>query len=365
MDVDYGRVAVVALLLAVNLALVGGLTTSSAAYGPYNDEWDGASTLRSVAGEAGTVHLAVSTDTYETVDPERSVAVVLAPGVPSERAATRVRSFLARGGRLVVAGENATATNAYLAAVGASARVDGRPLVDDRNNTGDPRLPVAANVTDHPLTEGVERVALNYGTSVDRRGATALVNTSGVAYLDANENGTLDDDEPLGPLPVATVEAVGDGRVVTVSDPSVFTNAMVESDNRPFVAALVADRDAVVLDYSQGASLPPLVYALVRLRASAPAQAGLGLLAFAALGVYAGRRRIRAAVPSLGSGGSGDAGPLGGRGRAEGIAPDGAELDGDAVRALLADRHPEWDADRVERVTEAILRRRGRGSDDD
>lgn len=34
---DYPRLAVVVVLLAVNLALLGAMTTSSAAYGPFKD----------------------------------------------------------------------------------------------------------------------------------------------------------------------------------------------------------------------------------------------------------------------------------------------------------------------------------------
>jgi len=354
-DLDYPRVAAVVVLVGVNLALVVALATSGAAYSPYNSGWNGADGLRETAAGSAEVHLAVSVETYDEVPADRSVAVVLDPSSASTDTAARVRGFLARGGTLVVAGQNKTATNDYLEAVDATARVDGRPLRDEQNVHRASNLPVAGNVTDHELTAGVDSLTLNNGTAVRHREATPLVNTSRVAYLDADRNGTLDGGDPLGPFPVATVEPVGTGQVVVVSDPSVFTNAMTErAGNGAFVEALFEGRSAVVLDYSQGSSLPPLVYAVLVARETPLAQAAVGTAAFAVLALRVGWGRFAGADGRLRSwlGRSDDA-------------PEVAGLDAAGVEALLADRHPDWDRDRTERVTEAVLRqRRGRGDDE-
>jgi hypothetical protein len=358
LDVDYPRLAVVVVLLAVNVALVGALSTSGAAYGPYNGDWDGATELRESAGESAAVEVTVTGDAYGAARPEDSVAFALAPAAPTGESVAGARRFVASGGTLVVAGQDPAATNAYLDAVGASARVDGRPLRDERNNYRAPNLPVAGNVTDHRLTEDVDSVTLNNGTVVEPGSATPLVNTSVVAYLDANDNATLDADEPLGPFPVVTVERVGSGRVVTVSDPSAFTNAMLErAGNRAFVAALLADRSTVVLDYSGAASLPPLVYALLTVRASPLLQFVVAVAAFAGLALWIGRDRVadtaRSAAGLVRSRFTG--GTESGTGTAPGDAIDLRD-DAAAVEALLADRHPEWDEERIERVAQAISR---------
>lgn len=352
---DYPRLAVVVVLVAVNLALVAALSTSGAAYGPYNDDWDGAGTLRDTASESADTHLAITARPYQDVGAGESLAVALAPSAPASGAAASVRGYLARGGTLVVAGQNATRTNAYLAAVGASARVDGRPLRDERNNYRAEHLPIAGNVTDHPLTGDAESLTLNSATAVRPRGATPLANTSAVAYLDANGNGSLDESDPLGPFPVATVESVGTGRVVVVSDPSVFTNAMLEREgNRAFLAALLDGRSDVVLDYQSG-PLPPLVYGLLAVRASPLVQFVVGVATFAGFALWVVRDRIlttagrvRTRLPGVRSGRE----------------PPEIRLDADSIEALLADRHPEWDPERTERVTEAVLRQQ-RGRDDD
>jgi len=359
-DYDLPRVAVVVVLIAVNLALVGAMTTSSAPYGPYNEEWDGGQTLRTTAGASAELTVATSTDRYGEIRTNGSLAVVLAPGEPADASAARVQSFVSRGGTLVVAGERPNATNAYLEAVGSSVRVDGRQLRDDQNNYRSPRLPVATNVSGHELTDGVGSVTLNDGTALDlvggsfgERDVTPLVNSSSIAYLDSNGNGTFDAGEPFGSLPVATVEPEGEGRIVVVSDPSVFTNAMLErGGNGAFLAALLEGRERVLLDYSGHASLPPLVYALITVRADATLQVLVGALTFGAFGLYINRDRLfgsaRAAL-----------------GRDDEFDADDVTLDEAAIRALIEQRHPEWDERYADSVTEAIIRQREGPRNDD
>ncbi|WP_436911273.1 DUF4350 domain-containing protein [Halosimplex marinum] len=361
-DHDYPRVAVVVLLVAVNLALVGALATSSAPYGPYNGEWDGADTLRTTASESAELRLATTTERYGEVPADGSLAVVLAPSDPTDEAAARVQSFVSRGGTLVVAGESPNATDPYLDAVGSSVRVDGRQLRDDQNNYRGPQLPVANNVSDHNLTDGVDSITLNDGTalnvsdgaSFNESDVTPLINSSTIAYLDSNGNGTFDAGEPFGSLPVATVEPEGEGHIVVVSDPSAFTNAMLDRDgNRAFLAALLDGRERVLLDYSQHSSLPPLVYALITVRTNSTLQLFVSVLAFGVFGLYVNRGRLVAAAASA-------------------LGRDGDEFDSDdvtldraAVRALIEDRHSDWDEEYAERVTEAIIRQREGRTDDD
>lgn len=294
-SVDYPRIAVVVLLLAVDLALVGAMSASATAYGPYNGDWNGASEFRGLAGEAAESHLATSSEPYERLPPGRTTAVVLAPESPEAASVDRVRQFVARGGTLVVAGDRADGTNAYLDAIGARARIDGAALRDDAANDRGPRTPIATNVSEHELTRDVTRVALNDATAVESDGATVLINSSDVAYLDENGNGAVDDEEAFGRLPVATVEDVGDGRVVVVSDPDVFTNDVLDrADNRAFARALLADSDEVILDYGTATSIPPLAYALRPLRSAPALPVAAGLAGLGVVGLLARRDRLAA-----------------------------------------------------------------------
>jgi len=81
--------------------------------------------------------------------------------------------------------------NALLSDVGATARLDGALLRDERNYYRSPALPVAQPVEEHPYTSGATDLTLNYGTAVTPNDATTLVRTSEFAYLDTDRSGSL------------------------------------------------------------------------------------------------------------------------------------------------------------------------------
>lgn len=337
------HVVLAGLTLAVVVGVAVAGATSSASYGPYNDEWDGTTDLRSMADDTGTrVELAHDTATYSSVPADDAVAFVLSPDQryrPTELA--RVTDFVERGGTLVVADDYGPHSNDLLRSVGTSARLDGRPLYDVRSNYRSSAMPVATPVDGHPFVAGVESVTLNYGTAVDPGDATPLVETSEHAYLDADRDGEFGQNETLDNRTVATVESVGDGRVVVVGDSSAFINAMLDRPgNRAFVRALVAQHGTVVLDHSHTGSLPPLALAVLVVRGSTLAQFGLGLLAVGALAAWA-RRAV-------------------GTRREPTALADDARLPRSELAESLERRHPDWDRERIERVVSAVERRRER-----
>lgn len=289
LDVAVPRLALVVLAVVVGVVLVYGALTSGAAFGAFNPSWEGTSDLRSTAEEAGSEPVVVQNTTAYDEHGADDVAFVLAPGESYEEAeATRVRGFVERGGTLVVADRGGEPGRGLLEAVGADARPDGTLLRDERSHHRHPALPIADDVADHQLVAGVEEVTLNYGTSVEPGNATVLVRTSGYAYLDADGDGSVSDDEELDSHPVVTVEDVGDGRVVVVGDASVFINAMLDAPgNRAFATALLAGTDHALVDVSHRESVPPLAAALLALRSSVPLQVGFSLWLLATVGLAA------------------------------------------------------------------------------
>lgn len=361
LDLGYPGLVLAALALVVALAVVAGASTSGTAFGAYNPQWDGASDLRAQAEAVGAETTIVrETDRYDELNASGTVAVVLSPDrAYAANDSERVRRFVERGGTLVVAEDYGEHANPLLAAVGAEARIDGRPLRDERRNYRSPAMPVATNVTNgsnatNVTLAGVDSLALNHGTVVrpngtaNGSGADVLVASSEYAYLDANRNEELDEGERLSSRPVVTAERVGDGLVIVVSDPSALINAMLDRpDNRAFVRALFAGADRVALDYSHAAQLPPLALAVVVLREAVALQVVLGglLVAGAALWVRWPALRGRGALADLR--------------RALGIADESPRepgLDAAAAAAFLRRRHPDWDEERVERVVRSQLR---------
>lgn len=376
-DPNYPRVVLGVLAVVTLLALAFAASTSTAAFGAYNPSWDGAADLRGVADGAGVEsELVRNASRYASVSANDTLAVVLSPERGYGPAETdRVRRFVREGGTLLVAEDVDTSANDLLAGVGASARIDGRPLRDERYNYRSSAMPIARNVSAHPLTEGVGSLTLNHGTAVragpggamvrpsandaDRKGAnatdgnvTVLASTSAFAYRDANRNAALDAAESLGRYPVATVESVGEGRVIAVGDPSLFINAMLDRPgNRAFVQRVFGAHGRVLLDYSHAGRLPPLALATLVVRERPLFQFLLGAAGVAAVGLWARRpglpARVREMVPSIGTG--------------KRDVRSGPE----ELAAFVRARHPDWDDERIERVIGGIMHRRGEDPDDE
>jgi len=354
---EYPRFALIALLVLTNLGLVVAMSTSSVAYGPYNSGWDGGSDLRT-AVQADGADATISTGTEAYVNAETaSVAFVFSPvSAYSPTDISRIRQFVSRGGTLVVASERPQPTNDLLDGLDVDTRVNGTTLRDDRNNYRNASLPRATNVSDEPLVDDVDALTLNRGTVLDIPEQTVttapeerprvLVRSSSTAYLDRNENGTLDDDEQIQSYPVAAAESVGSGRVIVVSDASVVTNAMLEQEgNAAFTRAVSQNATTAVLDYSQRPPLPPLTYALLGVRSIPAVQVLLAVMTLGGIAVWARR-------PSLG-----DFETLQALRDSDEPDTDGQLTESD-IAAFVREQHPEWDPERVERVSQHIIRQR-------
>lgn len=266
-------------------ALIFAAGTSTASFGAYNPQWDGTSEFRELTNERPDSRIAFETTPYETENATDAVAIILAPTESySETDSQRIREFIERGGTVVIADDFGSHSNPLLETIGADARFSRLQLRDEREYYRGPSLPVAPNVTATPYTEGVSQLTLNGATAVEPGNATPIVTSSELAYLDRNATGSLSAGDELGAYPVVAVEPMGEGQVITVSDPSLFINSMLtQPDNRMFATQLVDTHERAILDYSHAGPQPPLARAIVLLRTSPLLQVGGGL---ATLGVW-------------------------------------------------------------------------------
>ncbi len=347
----YPELIAIGLGVVVTLSVIVAASISGAAYGTFTPSWEGTSELRSEA-ESTDAETIVLTDTerYAEIPRDGSVAIVLSPDEPYEDAdLDRLSEFVEEGGTLVVAEAYGPHTNALLDDLGASTRVDGDPLRDERSYYRSPALVVAPDVAAHPYLIGVEELTLNHGTALDAGDSTVLVRSSEFAYLDRTRTGYLAEGDEMGAYPIVTVEQVGEGgEVVTVSDPSVFINAMLERDgNRAFANGLITTHDRVIFDTSHSGDIPPLATATLALRESAVLQAALGGILVMGIGVvyrWSDVRRMRVRLSRLR--------PSIGRSRSDARSEQ-------EMRSILDDRYPEWDVERRDRVVTAVMSRRG------
>ncbi|SFG72506.1 protein of unknown function [Halopelagius inordinatus] len=293
-DVDLPRALLVVLILLTLLSVGVLMSTSTSAFGAYNPAWEGTSSLRDQASAVDVeTMVATNTSEYAEANPTSSVAVILSPDRPYTSAeAEDVREFVRAGGTLVVAEDFGPHTNPLLDELGVQTRIDGRLLRDERRYYRSPDIVVASDVEEHPLTGETSQLTLNHGTALRPNESRVLVNSSGFSYLDTNRNGSLDGTESMTSYPLVTLETVGDGRVVVVSDPSVFINAMLERPgNEQFARSLFSGHETLVLDYSHQGELPPFTAAAVAVRQSELLRALVGFGSIAAIAVVSRKRR--------------------------------------------------------------------------
>ena len=341
MDTSIPRLALAGLAVVILLTLLVTGATSTASFATHNPSWDGTAELRDIADDASSLEVVRNVSAYNRTPANGSLAIVLSPSEPYGTDAAAIRGFLDRGGTVLIAEDFRTNANPLLSSIGASARFDGRPVRDERYYERSPTLAEVTVVDETTLTRDVQSLVLNRGTVLEANNATVLARTTSAGYLDLDGDETLDAAETPAERPVLAVESVGDGRVLTLADPSVFINSMLEyGDNRAFATTLLSRYDRVLVDVSHAASVPPLVALLLTVRESLPLQVTIGGILVVAI---AGRHRLGTLVKRI----------LRDRSTQSNRPP----LDAEDVTAGVSRRHPDWDEERIERVTERAVER--------
>ncbi|WP_142859618.1 DUF4350 domain-containing protein [Salinigranum halophilum] len=336
-DLSIPQVFLIGLVVVGLLALAFAGSTSSQAFGTFNAAWDGSSGVRTAAAETGApVEVATETTAYDSAGSE-TVALVLAPTESYSRAElVRIRTFVERGGTVIIAEDVGDGGNRLLSALGADMRFDGRIVADQRHHGPTVDMPLATNVSDSPYTRDVDAIMLNRGTVLtNTTSATVAVRTSEFAYLDGDDDGEVDDNETLQTFPVVGAEPVSEGTVIAVSDPSVFINAMQSrASNAAFFTNVIGDADRILLDYSHAGSQPPVRAALLWLQRTPLALSGLGII-----GVVLVTYLARTGLPTRSWYGN----------------DEQQSVDEDSLFAYVRQEHPEWDETRAQSIIWSLV----------
>ncbi len=177
--------------------------------------------------------------------PPRAVLLVVGPSANLSIAdALELRRFVEGGGVLVVADDFGSG-NQILEGLGVSTRISGKLLADGVFMYKSPFLPRALA----RINGSVFELYLNYASTLEPDGrGFCLAYSSPFSYLDLDFNGVRDEGEPYGPFCVAYMEPLGSGRLVVLSDASIFINSMISlGGNSAMVKSLVGSRKVYVL----------------------------------------------------------------------------------------------------------------------
>jgi hypothetical protein len=163
----------------------------------------------------------------------------------------QLNRFVSRGGSLILADDYGHG-NEIMEYLGIEAHFTKQTLLDPLSNYKTKQFPKIIHLENSPLTNNIESLTFNHATTLANVATTStLALSSSFSFLDLNSNGTWQDDEPTGPLPVISHHQLGSGQVILISDPSLFINGMeAREDNDSFIQNIVATTDRFYIDQS-------------------------------------------------------------------------------------------------------------------
>lgn len=345
---------VVAAALIISLPI---LNSNKEDFSTYNTDWNGASQIKNVAATEG-YHTANVFSMSDLSSHHKGTLVMLNPNASvgfTEADIRDIQSFVQNGGSLVLANDFGNA-NAVLSGLGLTNSVsfNGALLSDNVSKGVDQAHPLITDITPSSLTAGVKTLYFNYGTALNVSGSSVTVLARSDPTSDLRT--ASGDNTPIagstGAKPVLASLNYGQGRVILLSDPSVFINGMVtQADNQRLFTNLIVnltggDTSATILfDQSQRASQPLLSYAYDRINADDNLKYTLIVLSIAAvvIGVnvvaYTRRQRPRADASTV-------------------------RVNEDVAIADVMERHPGWRRSRITTLLKQLQKRRKAPYDD-
>jgi len=210
--------------LLLGAALVVWFYPSNTNFSVDNSEWNG--TRRLV--EKYQIR-ALDSLSRLPAEPEETALLLVPYLVFTDGELDKLERYLNNGGTLIIADDYGHG-NEVLAYLDVKARFTGVNLVDPLSSQNSPLFPVITHFNDHVFTEGVERLVMNHPAGLSNIGEDeALAYSSLFSFLDMEGNGVKDEEDGAGPLPVMAKIQRGQGRLVLISDPSIFINSMLET----------------------------------------------------------------------------------------------------------------------------------------
>jgi len=208
-----------------------------------NTAWNGYSSLLSILEEEG-YSVNPPPKHLDRLVGSRSILMVVSPQTPfSEREAHTIKRFVEEGGSLLVADDFGEANSLLTHLLPVSISND---LVLDLHSDKRPVFPlvVLGKTYQTFFSSQATNILLNYSSTIHLGktlgGVITLATTGSQSWLDSDLDNELDKEEPTGPFPVMLAAEIGDGRVVVISDPSMFINDMIDrEDNKQVLLDVV------------------------------------------------------------------------------------------------------------------------------
>lgn len=214
------------LVIVLALAAIVWFYPPTGDFSVENPSWNGISTYSNLAKATSLSSL---TDLPSTA---KGTALILVPYEPfSQSEIAQLQAYVSNGGTLVLMDDYGYG-NQVLGGLGLNMRFSRQTLLDPLYDYRNERLPKITDFTSSIINANVSSIVFNHATCLsDTSGATVIASSSSFSFLDLNNNGAYDSNEPNGPFPVVAYAKISQGYVVAVTDPSPLINGMINLDN--------------------------------------------------------------------------------------------------------------------------------------
>lgn len=177
----------------------------------------------------------------------------------SETELKQIGTYVTSGGTLVLLDDYGYG-NLILNSIGAGIKFSGKPLVDPLFDYNTKLLPKVTDFGTGKITANVSSIVLNHATALEVTSAKVVAYSSSFSFLDENNNQKWDSTEKTGPLPVIAYQQISQGYIITIADPSILLNSMINlDDNQQLIKNAVSIQSAnptIYLEQSHLISTP-------------------------------------------------------------------------------------------------------------
>jgi hypothetical protein len=285
--------AVVAVILIVSLVCIW-FYPSIQDLAAANNTWNG---IKKTTSE---LRAETITSLDDLPDAPRNTALIAIPNKDySDGEMARLQQFVEGGGRLVLMDDYGYG-NRILTHMGVGITFAAQPLLDPLFCYQNQQMPRTTDFSSKVQDRGISVVTLDRATALSNVDASeAIAWSSPSSFLDLDNDGSWQEGEPKGPLPVAAEFRLGSGTVDIVASPGMMINSLYQKDDNLLFLKYLTDYEAgterILVDSSH-LSTTPLDVSKIRLleirqMLSDPyAVLGILLLVFLTVSVYTLRK---------------------------------------------------------------------------
>ena len=236
------------VLLAAALVLTVHLSSNNLEFSRYNTGWNGTSVFFS---ELDRHHVTLVGDPKELASyRNNSLLIVIAPSRrPTGAEISAYRAFLERGNTIFLADDFGSGDEILRGLGSRITLLEGNLSSIDREYA-DPYTITVYRQTNGSIATRAKTLILNRPVGLE--GGDPIFLTSLLSWIDENGDKRINADEVMGQFAVMSEEPVGRGKLVVLSDPSIFINSMQDqglpSDNRQFISDLTGGNGTVLID---------------------------------------------------------------------------------------------------------------------